>query len=876
MIGQTLSHYKIQEKLGRGGMGEVYVAEDTKLSRKVALKVLPKDMAESTERRQRFEREAKAIAALNHPNIVTVFSVEEAGGVHFMTMELVRGKTLSELISGQGLPLNKFLEIATPLADAVSAAHQEGITHRDLKPDNIMVSDEGRVKVLDFGLAKLKHDVVPTLDSSDLPTEHMTKEGRILGTVAYMSPEQAEGKTIDHRSDIFSLGTVLFEMTTGEKPFKGDTPASTLSSIIKDTASSVTELKPGTPRDLGKIIKRCLAKDPTRRYQSAVDLRNELEELAQDVTSGEVLEGATAAPSTGIKKGFLLAAVAAVAVVSVLATYLFLGSGGEPQGAITGTFSELTSQPGEELYPSLSPDGDFVVYQSDASGNWDLYLQRVGGEKAINLTEDSPEDDRQPAFSPDGEQIAFRSERLGGGIFVMGATGESVKRITDFGYHPTWSPDGERLVFAEENFPDPLNRSGISQLWTVDLGTGETRLISEGDAVQPNWSPTGHRIAYWAVPEGGQRDIFTIAAEGGEPIPVTDDPHVEWNPVWSPDGSHLYFLSDRGGSMNLWRVSIDEPSGEVQGEPEPVTTPSSYAAHLSISGVGDRLVYASLIQTSNIQKLAFDPDGESILGPPAAITRGSKTYGGPLPSPDDQFLTFSSWGKQESICVIRSDGTGLRQLTNDEHKNRFPTWAPDGSRITFYSDRSGTYEVWAVRPDGSGLEQITDAPDRDLLYNIWAPDGSRLAVRDANTGITYIFDPDLPWGEQQPQALPPFEEGGGMVPAAWSPDGKRLAGTVQSAAGENRGLGIYSFESQSYESFETSGFATLTWMNDSRRLVLADDGKLFLLDTRSKEFSELLATSEGRVSEPSLSRDNRTIYFTLGTEEADIWLIDLN
>ncbi len=528
----------------------------------------------------------------------------------------------------------------------------------------------------------------------------------------------AEGKTVDHRSDIFSLGTVLYQMTTGEKPFKGDNPGTILSSIIRDTPTTITGLKPELPRDLGRIVKRCLVKDLDHRYQSSKDVRNDLEELQQDLASGEVSAGAVAARPTGIKKSYLLAVIAAVAVVSVATTYLLLRSDRQPQGPIQGTFSELTTQAGEEVYPSLAPDGDFVVYMSETSGNWDIYLQRVGGQKDINLTEDSPEDDNTPVFSPDGDQIAFRSERQGGGIFVMGATGESVKRITDFGYHPAWSPDGESLVFAEEGFPGPLQRASISQLWTVEVGSGETRLISEGDAVQPNWSPSGHRIAYWAVPEGGQRDILTVAAEGGDPIRVTDDPPVDWNPVWSPDGGSLYFLSDRGGSMNLWRVSIDEGSGKVLGEPQPVTTPSPYVAHLSISGNGDRLVYASRIQTSNIQKVGFDPTEEKILGQPVPVTRGSQTYGLGNASPDGAWLSLTSSGTQEDVFIVRPVGTGLRQLTDDRYKDRQPLWSPDGDRIAFYSDRSGTYQLWTIRPDGSGLEQVTDASEMDLLYTV--------------------------------------------------------------------------------------------------------------------------------------------------------------
>ena len=531
MIGRTLSHYKVLEKLGSGGMGEVYVAEDTKLSRQVALKALPPEMA-SSERRMRFEREAKAVAALNHPNIVTIHSVEEAEGIHFITMELVRGKTLSELIPQKGLPLNKFFEVAIPLADAVSAAHQKGITHRDLKPDNLMVSDEERLKILDFGLAKLKQEFAEA-GISELPTQSPTQEGRILGTVAYMSPEQAEGKSVDHRSDIFSIGIILYQMATGERPFKGDTTVSILSSILREAPASVTEVNPDIPRDLGKIIRRCLTKDPERRYQSAKDVRNELEELKQDVDSGEVLGGVPTARSRNRRP--VLAAVAVVAVIAGTLGYILRPAEvaevttGSP---IAGTFTQLTSQPGLERAPGLSPDGAFFVYQSQASGNWDIYLQRVGGERSMNLTEKSPAGDWAPAFSPDGKEVAFNSERLGGGIFIMGATGENVRRLTDAGLNPAWSPDGSEVAYAED-FATPLGRGNVpSKLWAVNVTSGEKRLITEGDAVEPSWSPHGHRIAYWGLPKGSsQRDIWTIPSQGGEAVPVTGGPALDWSPV---------------------------------------------------------------------------------------------------------------------------------------------------------------------------------------------------------------------------------------------------------------------------------------------------------------------------------------------------------
>ena len=285
MIGTSLSHYGITAKLGQGGMGEVYAAWDTKLDRDVALKVLPADAAASPERRRRFQLEAKAIAGLSHPNLVAVYAVEEANGVHFIVMELVKGQTLTRSIPHRGMALAEFLRVARSICEAVSAAHDLGVIHRDLKPHNVMLSDSGQVKVLDFGLAKLQSELrAPETDET--ATTSGTREGQVLGTTAYLSPEQAEAKDLDHRSDVFSLGIVFYEMLTGARPFRGDSAAAVISAILRDDPPPLADVRRDIPSDVGRIVRRCLAKDPERRFQSVKDLRNELEELEQEVASG--------------------------------------------------------------------------------------------------------------------------------------------------------------------------------------------------------------------------------------------------------------------------------------------------------------------------------------------------------------------------------------------------------------------------------------------------------------------------------------------------------------------------------------------------------------------------------------------------------------
>ena len=868
MIGKSLSHYQILEKIGSGAMGEVYLVEDTKLSRQVAIKVLPPEMAERPERRQRFEREAKAVAALNHPNIVTIHSVEEAGGVHFYTMEVVKGKTLSEIIPNKGIALNKFLEIAIPLSDAISAAHEHGITHRDLKPDNIMESDEGRLKVLDFGLAKLKREFVEEV-ISELPTQTATQEGRILGTVAYMSPEQAEGKKVDHRSDIFSLGIVLYEMATGQRPFGGDTTASILSSILKDQPASVTDVNPALPRDLGKIIRRCLGKDPEHRYQTAKDLRNELEELKQEVDSGDVEPGTSFFARAKTSRKWIIAAAVAGSVACVIIYALIRGVGEESFAApVVASFSRLTTDPGQELHPSLSPDGKFVAYQKQVEGQWDIFLLRVGGHNSTNLTKDSPEDDIHPAFSPDGESIAFRSEREGGGIFVMGATGESVRRVLDFGYDPAWSPDGGKIAVATTD-GTPGDRTGLSELWTVNLNSGAKTRLAEANEIQPQWSPHGRRIAYYDA-----RALWTMPEDGGEGLRLTESAARDGDGLWSPDGKYIYFSSLRGGSSNLWRVPIDEETGTALGPPKPVTSGAgALREQISISREGTQIAYVERTRRLDLHELDFDEESETMdISTPLAEGRNAIW---PDVSPDGRWVVFFEGADQgqEDIAVIRRDGSGYRKLTNDPFMDRHPRWSPDEQRIAFSSKRSDTWDIWTVNRDGGGLEQIASGK-KNVLYPVWSPDGVFIAYLDTDTptllSLTSAHSP-------APSLVMLPEEDAMFIAWSWSRDGTRLAGWRRiKSTGKDAGIVVYAFESESYESLTDFGRKPV-WFSDGRRLLFSEDitGNIFVVDSSTKRIKELSSEESPHFEEATISPDDRYIYTSIRTVEADIWLLTL-
>jgi serine/threonine protein kinase len=875
LSGHTISHYRILEKIGAGGMGVVYRAQDTHLDRNVAIKVLPVEAVADPERERRFVQEAKSASALNHPNIIHIYDIDRTDGSEFIAMEFVQGDTLDVLIGRRGLPIGEALKYAVQIADALATAHAAGIVHRDLKPANIMVTEKGLVKVLDFGLAKLVESAPGQEAAVTQTLQPLTDQGIIMGTSGYMSPEQAEGKTVDARSDIFSFGAVLYEMMAGRRAFQGDSKIATLSAILQQEPTPLE----GLPAELQRIIGRCLRKDPDRRFQHMADVRVALSELKEESDSGK-LAPSLLKPVRSLRPLSVAGIALAALLIASLGWFLATRHGGGPS-LKSVTFTQLTDAPGPELYPSISPDGNSFVYQSRASGNWDICFQRVGGKTALNLTKDSPADDTEPAFSPDGDRIAFRSERDGGGIFIMGATGESVKRLTDFGYNPAWSPDENEIACATAGFANPANLFTHSgQLFIINVASGEKRPLAKlEDVHQPNWSPRGYRIAYWARPLGsGQRDLWTVSSRGGEPIRVTNDAFTDWNPVWAPDGHYLYFSSDRGGSMNLWRVPIAEKSGNILGQPEPITTPSVYSGYISLSRNGHRLLYAQKVEAANIYKVVFDPSRETVLGQPVTITQGSRVNFAPCLSPDGRWVAFHSLGQQEDIFVIATDGSGLRQLTDDIYKDRSPEWSPDGKKIAFMSDRSGKFQIWIVNLDGSGLRQLTDETS-GAVGGTWSPDGARFVFRTpgqpGSPGQVLVANVTESSAGRKPEVLPVSSPpGGSFNPRSWSANGRQLALSQNLSDGTTSGIFVYDFDSRRLQQIADFGDSPC-WLGDSRRLLFAGRGKLYLADSRSNRVVELLSVPPDEIQWPTLSRDDRVVVFRMIVTEADVWLATL-
>jgi serine/threonine protein kinase/Tol biopolymer transport system component len=880
--GTRVGAYEVISPLGAGGMGEVYRARDRKLDRDVAIKVLPAHLSSDPEALARFEREAKAVATLSHPNILAIhdFGRDAASGVSYAVTELLEGATLRSRLEDGPLPRTKVVQFGVEIAHGLAAAHARGIVHRDLKPENLFVTSDGRVKILDFGLAR----PLPPAgnDETNAPTAlGRTDPGTVLGTVGYMSPEQVKGQAVDHRSDLFSLGSVLYELATGRRPFQRETAAETMTAILREDPPEFT--RDGAPAAaIEPVIRHCLEKLPEERFQSARDLAFALQAVSGTTTSSARISPVTT-PASGAGWRIRLARLAAAAAL-IVAAFLAGRAFGPAASSTTAAplaFRQITDDSGVESDPAISPDGVSVAFARMDQGKSDIYVQRIGGRNPIVIAGDPGRSEAAPAFSPDGAWIAFHERGGAGGIFVAGATGESARRVTDFGFHPAWSPDGQQLLFCTEEITSPAGRSSTAALWVVDAKGGAPRKLFDGDAVEPAWSPSGARIAYWAV-DTGQRDLYTIPSSGGPRTAVTQDAPIDWGPKWSADGRFLYFSSDRGGSMNIWRIAIDQASGAVRGGPEPITQGVTTADQATLSQDGSRIVFRSASSAVNPVALPFDPAMERAGAPRPLLDRTGSLIPSSV-SPDGQWLVLANtFERQEDVFVMRTDGSGLRRLTDDHFRDRAPVWSPDGREIAFYSNRADNYGIWAVRPDGSGLRPITQRSagnSENLLYPAYSPSGDRLLASRLRANETIRIDPRREWGAQQPDTLDMKVTGDSwLVPSAWSPDGRRLVGTVVNTAGSAIGVGVYDLETRSARTIAAgpSGFQGFVWLPDSRRVVYVDSDAdtLWLADVESDR-RKAIATGMKLGFGLAASPDRRMLYASIARQQADLWMIEL-
>ena len=868
LAGTRLGPYDIVSALGAGGMGEVYRARDTRLDREVAIKVLSAELAGDPGALARYEREAMSVAKLSHPNILAIFEFAQEGNTAFVVTELVDGETLRARLGRGALPPRRAIAYALQMAKGIAAAHARGIVHRDLKPENLMITRDDQVKILDFGLAK---SIDATEGDMTRGAGLATTAGTVLGTCGYMAPEQVRGLTTDYRADMFAFGAILYEMLTGERAFKGDTTADSMIAILTKEPPDLDTARLSISPSLDRIVRRCLEKTPELRFQSANDLAFALENLSTVSTSAAAVMD-VAAPPRRARVARVPWTVAAVALLIAAASWLLKGTP-EPE-ARWDSFTRISEAAGEETSPSLSPDGSIVAYSVRVNWSWDIYAQRVGGRNATPIVNDPQRDEGGAAFSPDGSLIAFHESDDVGGIFVAGATGESVRRLSDAGFEPAWSPDGKQIAFTTEEIVDPASRQSDSTLFVVEAGGGSPRKVVDGDAVQASWSPSGQRIVYWSN-TGGQRDIYIVAAAGGTRVPVTQDAAIDWSPVWSPDGRFIYFASDRGGAMNLWRIAVDQSSGQAQGVPEPVTTGVQASPELPrFSRDGSRLAFRSRVASINPVAIPFDPV-RTRAGVPLLLDTQNNIRVPSDVSADGKQIAYSSTGERQEDIFIGSPDGPMRRVTDDPARDRAPMFTPDGRSLVFYSNRDGGWAAWIIGVDGGNLRKIAGP-----AYNPQVSPRGDSIFFFADSGKVGVFSARLASDTGAPPIQLPGTTTGGKLfnQTALSPDGARLAGYLVSDSGRPSGVAVYDIGAQMTTMISADETPGPRWLADGRRVVYftKNGWELVVLDTvtRTRTVVEvrLPAPSTGEVV--AISPDNRTIYYGAARAEADIWIVE--
>jgi eukaryotic-like serine/threonine-protein kinase len=765
LVGQQLGHYQIMRELGRGGMGVVYLAQDTSLDRPVALKLLPTHLTSDPDRLRRFEREARAASALNHPNILTIYEIGRLDGLHFIATEFIDGVTLREQMSNQEMEQSEALDVATQISSALSAAHKAGIVHRDVKPENIMVRPDGYVKVLDFGLAKLTERRATSSDTEVGAFGAVrTDTGVVIGTASYMSPEQAEGQHVDQRSDVFSFGVVFYEMLTGEMAFRRDSDVDTLHAIIHEKPVGLSGLRGRVSAAVEEVLRRCLEKDPEKRFPTGADLRAALEVA---VTSSDSSVGPTVHLQQHAwprwRQRWWIGLVGLVLLVGGLAW--LRNSRSVPGKASAGTAEApspemrtgpLTALTGHEYAPAFSPDGKYVafVWGGEADDNLDIYFKFIDGGTPQRLTR-NPDADVAPSWSPDGHYIAF--SRVSGterAIFMIPAFGGPERKllsahVADSPTFPIsfldWAPDGKSLVYSDANSletPANLYRLQVETLEAQQFTTPPPHSLGDRN---PMLSTDGQLLAFVRESSVNVSDIYVVTTSGGEPRRLTFDNQPIGCLAWTVDGRTIVFASDREGG-GLWRISANG------GVPERLAVGSDNSGFMAISRQGQRLAYTKGFRATSMWRVTLpnspgqpvgrtkllstmtldlfpqiSPDGKKIVfssyrsgtseiwmcdaegSNPLQLTRlGRPGTGTPRWSPDGRYIAFDArLPDQSDIYVIGANGGPTRRVTQDTSDDVVPSWSSDGRWIYFASNRSGDYQVWKMPAEGGDALQVT-------------------------------------------------------------------------------------------------------------------------------------------------------------------------
>jgi len=849
-----VDHFRIIEKIGAGGMGEVYLAEDTKLNRKVALKFLPLHLCQDEECRVRFKREAQATARLSHANIVHLYEVSEYRDRPYFSMELVEGRTLREIIKEDELSLTSILSLAIQMCAGLTEAHESGVIHRDIKPTNILIDRKERARLLDFGLASIASE------------SKLTRTGSALGTVGYMSPEQVRGEKLDHRSDIFSLGVVLYELLTSRQPFRKDNEGATTHAILNDTPEPVARYKTSLPSGLQHVIDKSLSKDKETRYQHTdemlADLKLEQEELSRP-SVGSI------PPSTvvGQPRWRWAVALTAVAVTITVVTYVIVTR--QTPEHIVAKRTQLTFL-GDVGIPAISPDGEYLAYvrKRMQNGLRPVMVQYLAGGAPIKVFEDKVIFGLR--WSPDGSELLFSAwNDSTPGIVVVPRMGGSSRRYSIFGADATWSPDGTQFATV----------GARGRIYLIDKKSGDTSsTVGDTLLISVDWSPNGKLFALSFDSDAGGF-LATSDLQGKRINRITDTIPALF-PAWSYKGDAIYFMERKGENPpNFFKVYVDPRTGKRKGEPILLISSLLGGQYVfSVSADGQKMVFRQKVESSNLWLAQLDHQSENKLKT-TQLTFGTSEVWEPSISPDGERIAFAKRIKKEvHLFTMPVEGGTPKQITHTNIGNRLPAWSSDGDKIAYVANSGENYNVSMIDAEGGvphAFEQtgytnyIVWFPGERILYSSW----DNYDLLDPESGAT--------------EQLMADSINGYVSIASYSPDGQKVAFKIAEYEGEwhvkkkNKWtLVVYSLDNHSrlraFPLDQATGF--LGWSPDGEWLYLVSFDSSSTMISRMRIANDLvepvITLPWPNVWEIAMAPNCSTFVCVRGNRQSDIWLVE--
>ena len=876
--------YQVIEELGKGGMGKVYKVFDKEINAKVALKLLKPEIAPDKNTIERFRNELKVAREISHKNICRMYDLGREAGLYYITMEYVPGEDLRNMIRmSRQLGVGTAIIIAEQICDGLAEAHRYGTIHRDLKPSNIMIDRDGNVRIMDFGIAR------------SVEAKGLTGAGTIIGTPEYMSPEQVEDKDVDRRSDIYSLGIILYEMLTGRVPFEGDTPFAIGMKHKGEIPQDLREINSQIPENLSRLVLKCLEKSREKRYQTADELRTELEKIEKGIPIAErVIAKRKAMTSKEITVKFnlrkLVLPASVLIILLAIAAYFLFRPGPEIFEVKIGRTQKITHDPGLEIDPAISPDGKMIAYAAGPPGKMSLYVRQIAGGRPIALSTSLPGDCRWPQWSPEGTQISFQYQ---GSIYVVPAFGGIPKKLVETAPGRTarcaaWSPDSKQISYVD------VGNESYQNILVRPIDGGEPAKIAA--AYEPHslaWLSDGTKIAFvsgnssfifaqFFLGNIAPCSIWLASTKGGSPVRVTDDKYLNVCPVWMPDGRHLLYVSNEKGGRDVYLVALDA-SGKPLGPSIRLTT--GINAHtISLTSAGDKMAYSEFTHTANIWSIRIPKDGPISISEAQPVTTGNQTIEGIGISRDGKWLAYdSNLNGNQDIYKMPVGGGEPEQLTTDPSDEFLPAWSPDGKEIAFYTWRKGNRDLTLMMADGSRFQQLTDDPLSES-YPDWSPDALHLVFTSGKVDSGELFvisreNKDASWG-----GLRQLSSDGASQGAKWSPDGRLIAYTwadtlrlIPAEGGDPRIL----VETKDPAAMPRPKFPA--WSPDSKTVYYmaydAEKQASFWSVPVSGGKPKLLVRFDDpsrQASRSEFASDGERFFFTLAKYESDIWVGELS